>query len=252
MSAVQYKICIDAGHGGKDPGAVSGSYYEKTAALQIALKLNAMLKKCGFAVKLTRNSDTYPSLTERARVANTFGADIFISIHLNAGASKANGIETLAYRNSGKTGTLAAEVHKAMITATNARDRGIKERPDLAVLNSTVMPAILIETGFISNAEEREKLFSGSYQDLLCNAIVSGVCNYFGVKIEIEEKEEVNEMRYKTLGDIPKGEFYDVISTLINKGYLQGYSGTGDNTEIDLSADMVRMFVINFRAGLYK
>lgn len=210
-----------------------------------------MLKKCGFAVKLTRDSDTYPSLTERARAANTFYADIFISIHLNSGASTANGIETLVYRSSGKTATLGANIQSALITATNARNRGIKERPDLAVLNSTSMPAVLIEAGFISNAEERAKLFDSSYQNIICSAIVSGICNYFGINFEAEEEEEGNEMRYKTLGDIPKGEFYDVISSLINKGYLQGYSGTGDNTEIDLSADMVRMFVINFRAGLY-
>lgn len=177
------KICIDPGHGGSDPGACNGQYQEKTYALGMALRLGEELAKKGYEVLYTRRSDSYISLSGRSQTANNGEADLFISIHLNSAATiQANGIETLCYSKSGESGKLAKAVQAKLISATGAVDRGVKERTDLAVLKGTKMPAILVETGFISNYTEMKKLITVDYQEKIVGAIVTGVEEYLGVK----------------------------------------------------------------------
>ena len=140
------KIFIDAGHGGKDPGAVNGNVFEKDIALKISLKLNEILKSRGFQTQLSRTSDVFIELNERARKANNFGSDIFVSVHLNSAANtQANGIENLVYSYNGQNKKLGDDIQNALIMAINAKNQGVKERPELAVLNSTKIPAVLIE-----------------------------------------------------------------------------------------------------------
>lgn len=120
------KICIDAGHGGADPGAVNGKLYEKTAALAIAKMLGEKLKEYGAEVIYTRTADVSGELElgERTDLANKAKADYFISVHLNSStAGSANGIETFAYSAAGKAWELAQAVQKALITATGAANR---------------------------------------------------------------------------------------------------------------------------------
>lgn len=171
------KVCIDAGHGGKDPGAVNGAKHEAVATLAIAKKVGALLKKKGFAVKYTRSSDKFLSLSERCKISNQFEADAFISIHLNAAANReATGIETWRYEKVGATTkALATNVQTELIAATGARDRGVKTSTTLYVLKHTVAPAVLIECGFLSNNEEAKLLFASKYQDKIAQAIVKGV-----------------------------------------------------------------------------
>lgn len=176
------KFYLDAGHGGSDPGAVNNNlaFEEKVAALDICLKLGLLLERMGANVKYSRTIDTYPSLTQRAREANNFKADAFISIHLNSAENKsASGIETLVYANTGITGKLASVVQSNMVKATSFKDRGVKVRPDLTVLKKTSMPAILCEVGFISNDDEARLLFSKKIQDGLAKAIADGVAEVF-------------------------------------------------------------------------
>ena len=110
------KIFIDAGHGGKDPGAVNGDIYEKDIALQIALKLNTALKNNGFETAMSRSTDVFIPLTERAQKANNFNADIFISLHLNSSTnSNAEGIEFLVYENKGVNNKLASNIQNELI-----------------------------------------------------------------------------------------------------------------------------------------
>lgn len=172
-------IVIDAGHGGKDPGAVNGTKYEKVANLQIAKKVGAKLKELGYNVKYTRTKDVYFTLDERCRMSNNWDADIFVSIHLNAVANKdAKGIETWRYEKVGSTTKkLAEEVQTELIAATGAKDRGVKTTTSLYVLKHTVASACLIECGFISNDAECKKLFSNTYQNKIASAIVKGVHN---------------------------------------------------------------------------
>lgn len=173
------KICLDAGHGGKDPGAVNKAlgYNESHATLSIVKKIQDVLLYNGYQVKLTRDTDVYIPLTERCQISNTFGADAFISIHLNSYSDpKSNGMEVLRYPVVGDTTKrLATSVHKHLLAVTGFRDRGIKERSDLTVLKKTGAPAILVECGFISNSEEAKKLFDPDFQMQVAHAILAGV-----------------------------------------------------------------------------
>ncbi|MBR6301185.1 N-acetylmuramoyl-L-alanine amidase [bacterium] len=185
------KIFIDAGHGGKDPGAVNGDIYEKDIALQIALKLNNALKNNGFETSMSRSTDVFIPLAERAKKANKFGADFFVSIHLNsAGNSSANGIETLVYENKGVNNQLATNIQNELIKITGATNRGIKEQKKLVVLNSTKMPAVLIEVGFISNFSEGTLLLFNSCQKGIAQAITNGICKYFKKEVKGMAKVE--------------------------------------------------------------
>ena len=170
-------ICIDAGHGGDDPGAVNGKRYEKTAALAIAKKVAARLIADGYKVVFTRGLDKNLSLAERCRISNDREADAFISIHLNAATNKkASGIETWRYEKVGSTTKkLANEVQAELIGATGAVDRGVKTTTAFYVLKHTKAPAILVEAGFISNSADCQKLFNASYQTKVAKAIAKGV-----------------------------------------------------------------------------
>lgn len=167
-------IAIDPGHGGHDPGAVGFGRYEKDIALSISKKINANLKTLGFKTVMTRSTDVYIPLSQRYTIANNNNANLFVSVHLNSGASSASGIETL-YKNSKN---FANDIQTEMIKATGARDRGLKYRSDLAVLNGTKMSASLVEVGFISNSAESSTLATNSYQDKLAASITKGIAKY--------------------------------------------------------------------------
>ena len=170
------RICIDSGHGGSDPGATNGTYKEKHAALGIALELGLALYRGGYEVYFTRTNDTFISLADRCTISNLADADLFVSVHLNSSTSaSAAGIETYVYRNASATARNVAEkVQKKLIEATGAKDRGVKES-GFYVLKNTKSPAILVETGFISNSTECKKLFTTDYQRTVAKAIYGGI-----------------------------------------------------------------------------
>ena len=171
-------VILDAGHGGKDGGAVNGTKHESVAALAIAKKVGDQLNKKGVSVKFTRTKDKYVSLEERCRISNECGADVFVSIHLNAAENKAaHGVETWRYENVGaETKALADNVQTELIAATGWRNRGVKTTTTLYVLKHTKAPAVLIECGFISNDGEAKNLFAEKYQNKIAAAIAEGVC----------------------------------------------------------------------------
>lgn len=207
----------------------------------ITHKLGKALALAGCEVIYTRTNDSTVELKERTAFANQRKADYFISIHLNAATAKsAKGIETYAYCAGGEAYALAQDVQKEMIKATGANDRGVKTA-NYYVLRHTAMPAILIETGFISNDAEADALFDDGYQTKIANAIAGAVANFLGL-----EGENVGK-RYNYLAEIPAGEFRNVIKTLMTKGVIKNKDG-----QLDLSYDMLRIFVVNYRAGLYK
>ena len=188
------KVFIDAGHGGKDPGAVNGKIYEKDIALKIANKLNGILLGHGFKTQMTRNRDVSSSLMERCKKANKFKADIFISIHLNSSINRnASGIETFVYSLEANNKKLGECIQNKLINTTNAKNRSLKTMPQLAVLNSTHMPAALTEVGFISNEQEKELLITDTYQDKIAKAIAFGVFQYFGVEERFMEVQDFEQ-----------------------------------------------------------
>ena len=174
-------VVIDAGHGGFDPGAVSGSVYESKINLSVAKKVEKILCDKGIKVFMTRNTDEYVGLYERAHIANKIQASLFISIHSNAFAnSNLKGIMTLVYPSSDQSNnssgkTLGMKIHKNLISKTNAIDRGIIDRPNLVVLNSTKMPAALVECGFMTNPDELYLLQTDEYQNILAQGIAQGI-----------------------------------------------------------------------------
>lgn len=151
------RIALDIGHGGNppkgDPGAVGLKSKEKDVALAVGLLLKQALVKKGHKVVMTRGNDSFVELGMRCKIANNFKADLFISIHLNASANKAaNGTETLYKTQKGKD--IGTKIQKALVAALKTKDRGLKFRDDLYVLNGTNMTAVLVEIGFISNTSD--------------------------------------------------------------------------------------------------
>ena len=148
------KVFIDPGHGGYDPGATGHGLKESAVVVNIAQKLGQLLAAKGIAVKYSRTSDTYVDLAERSKLANEWGADLFVSIHTNAFNGSSYGTECYAHPgDTAETKQLSANVAKTIASELNLYNRGHKEE-DFAVLRLSKMPAILIETAFIDNAEE--------------------------------------------------------------------------------------------------
>ena len=167
------KIIIDAGHGGKDPGASGQFSNEKDVALKISRMLYALLKKVGHEVRLTREDDSYPEWNQRVE---STADDLFISIHCNASNNpRASGIETFCYKGSKEGKELAELVQANLIKHTSRIDRGVKENRGLYVLKNTKCPAVLAEIGFISNIEEEVLLNCVEYQVEVSLAIVKAV-----------------------------------------------------------------------------
>lgn len=159
MPGVQ-KIFIDAGHGGSDPGASGNGLQEKDVVLSIAQKLTGLFNAKGIQVSHSRYSDVTVGLSERAEMANNWGADLFISIHANAldGSGSAYGTECYTYPNStAENKRLSVDVASSISSKLGTYNRGHKEA-DFAVLRLTNMPAILIETAFIDNSGDADKL----------------------------------------------------------------------------------------------
>lgn len=211
-------IVIDPGHGGKDPGALgTGTLREKGIVLSISEKLRELLTAKGYTVLMTRETDRFIPLKQRTEFAIQHKADLFLSIHANGSeTSRANGIETyylnitstdaaaekVAARENIDSGysiqeletllegliresksedskRLAQYVQQALVQSTGAVDRGVKHAR-FVVLIGTKVPAILIETGFVSNAIERQKLATSAYQHKLATAIAEGVDKFLG------------------------------------------------------------------------
>ena len=161
-----YTIMLDAGHGGRDPGAVFNGRQEKDDTLRLTLAIGEILQNNGVDVEYTRTTDVYTSPYERAMKANNAGVDFFISIHRNSFPTdnEVFGVESLVYDLSGI---------KYQLEAIGFVNLGVKARPNLVVLRRTRMPAVLVEVGFIdSNVDNR--LFDDNFDDI-AQAIASGI-----------------------------------------------------------------------------
>ena len=173
-------LLLDAGHGGKDPGASGNGLVEKNLTLTMLQKVNAELDK-DIKVYLTRNSDTYPDNNSRARNANQI-ADAMVSIHMNAAENALiNGTETLYKNHSNDTGEtltskqLATLIQNNIIEATGNNNRGIVHRTDLLILNGTTVPAVIVEVAFLSNVGDALKLSQEDFLDTVAEAIAEAI-----------------------------------------------------------------------------
>lgn len=179
-------IFIDAGHGGEDPGCSRDGAEEKKINLAIAKRVRAQLKALGYEVIMSRDSDTYIAKEDRVELANAARADVYISIHQNVteDGDDINGMEVW-YDGTDTTRDnkrLAQLIGQQTALTTEAGERGIWSNADFHVTGSTTMPACLIETGFLSNEEERNKLLTAEYQEKIAAGIVQGIEYYFHPK----------------------------------------------------------------------
>ena len=189
-------ICIDPGHGGSDPGAVNRKMgiYEKTITLDIARRLKALLKKEGWTVVMTRNSDrdvTYPGspdfeeLYARARIANDLRAHVFMSIHNDASVNpKTKGVTT--YYGKPKDKVLASHVQSSLAMGTGRRNIGIRRRP-FAVVRHSKMPAVLVEVCYLSNSSEAKLLRNPKFRQKAAEALMRGL-RVYAHKMKLKKK----------------------------------------------------------------
>lgn len=173
------KIFIDPGHGGQDPGAVGSRSREKDNVLKVANRLKVLLESHGHTVRMSRSTDVFLSLSERARLANAWGADYFVSLHDNSATASATGFETFIHNGpvQSKTAGFQNAIHTAIMKEIGIRDRG-KKRANFAVLRETRMPAVLIEYAFISNVNDESILINEV--EKLARLTANGIVNYAG------------------------------------------------------------------------
>lgn len=167
------RVIIDPGHGGVDGGAVWSGLIERNLTIDVARRLESILRARGLQTVMTRRSNTTVSLDARARLANRYSSAVFVSIHFNANRNRSiSGIETF-YRSS-RGRQLALSVQRSLDRRVTGINRGITNR-DYLVLRATQMPAILIECGFISNRTEASRCATAAHRQKLAEAIASGI-----------------------------------------------------------------------------
>ena len=169
-----YTIILDAGQGGAEPGAVYNDRREKDDALRLTLEVGRILSERGYDVKYTRTADVYQSPIQKARNANASGGDLFVSIHRNSSPqpNQYSGVETLVYDDTGVKAAAARSINR-QLEQLGFRNLGVSERPNLIVLNSTQMPALLVEAGFI-NSDVDNELFDQQLQ-AIAQSIAAGI-----------------------------------------------------------------------------
>ena len=177
-------VVLDAGHGGSDSGATSGSRKEKNYTLDTTLATSAALRAKGYNVVLTRSNDTYLSLGTRTAISNEVKPKLFTSIHYNSYNGSANGTEVyynVKDKNGGLTKTTASNVLKRIVNTFGFTNRGIKAKANSSgtdyyyVLRENKYPSILIECAFIDSNKDMNKLNSDSKIDKLGNQIAAGI-----------------------------------------------------------------------------
>ena len=167
-------IVLDAGHGGENPGATYQGRQEKDDALNLVLAVGSILEAGGQEVYYTRTTDVYESPAQKAAEGNQVGADYFVSIHRNASPypNQYTGVESLVYNKYGSAARMAKNIN-AQLEKVGFANQGITERPNLAVLRRTRMPAVLVEVGFI-NTDADNELLDDRFDDV-ANAIAAGI-----------------------------------------------------------------------------
>ena len=180
-----YTIMLDAGHGGRDPGAVYNGRQEKDDTLALTLAVGELLQERGLDVLYTRTTDVYESPYQKAMEANQAGADFFISIHRNSSPepNTYSGVESLVYDKSGIKLEMAENINE-QLEAVGFTNLGVKERPGLVILRRTRIPAVLVELGFI-NSDTDNMLFDNNFNDIAL-AIAEGILDTLQMTGEVD------------------------------------------------------------------
>ncbi len=221
-----FRVFIDPGHGGTDPGAVFNGRQEKDDVLKLALAVGRILEDHGIDVVYSRTEDFYDSPYEKAMKGNESEADLFLSLHRNTAIppGSGTGADMLVYADTGFSSDVANQIGNA-IAAAGLQFNGITERPNLAVLRRTKMPAVLVEAGFIDN--ESDNQFFDENFDALAQAIAQGVLN----TIEQDQgPEEPVPIPFPT----PRTDFPETFA--MNTDYISAFAD-GDPAEMMMEQD---------------
>lgn len=176
------KIFIDPGHGGSDPGAQGNGILEKNITLDIANRIRDILLNefAGVEVRMSRSSDTTVSLAQRTSSANSWGANYFLSIHINAGGG--TGFESYIYPSaSAQTNRYQDIIHPEIVSLSGFKNRG-KKGANFHVLRETNMSALLTENGFVDNVTDANNLRSASFREKIARGHVNGLAKAFNLK----------------------------------------------------------------------
>ena len=178
----RFKVVIDPGHGGPDPGAIGiGGLRETDVVLDICLQMARLLQARGVQVLMTRTSEVDVDLPPRVSLANSSGADLFVSVHANAlsmARPDVNGIETFYFEGAGASARrLAAALQQQMLAISpGSPDRGVRTGR-FFVIRRTVMPSALVEMGFLTGAIDSRRLADASFRRRMALALSAGVLN---------------------------------------------------------------------------
>lgn len=268
---IMAKIYIDPGHNptGDDTGAVGYGLKEQDVSVQVGIILRELLLVSGQTVKMSRenitdtvSSSLNGSLAGRYNAANSWDADIFVSIHCNAANTKAYGCETYYCTGSNQGKVLAECVQPHMAAETERYNRGVKSA-NFAVIKHTNMPAILVETAFIDNYDDNRFLASDDGKYKCAVGIYKGICDYLGIEYKLESEDKLVSREYEELNErlekVENPMIYDyvdenmpewarpTITKLVDKGFLKG----DEEGKLGLTEDLIRMFIVNDRAGVY-
>ncbi|RPK29884.1 N-acetylmuramoyl-L-alanine amidase [Paenibacillus xylanexedens] len=215
-----FKVWIDAGHGGKDPGAVANGIQEKDIALKVSLGIKERLE-AGYEnvqVLLSRSTDEFLELRDRTAKANAAGADLLVSIHCNAGGGK-GGFETFRY-TSASQGSIKLQdaLHKAIMGKVGGIDRGQKAQ-NLHMVRESKMPAVLTENLFVDVAADADRLKQASVIDAIIDGHVLGISAYLGLNKKVKEEKPVTQEKDI---NIPSKWAESAWTDLTSKGYFDG------------------------------
>ncbi|WP_127539402.1 N-acetylmuramoyl-L-alanine amidase [Paenibacillus illinoisensis] len=191
-----FKVWIDAGHGGKDPGAVAYGLQEKDVALKVSLGIKERMEAAyeNVQVLLSRSTDVFLELRERTSKANAAGADLLVSIHCNAGGGK-GGFESFRYTSASQNSIKLQDVlHKAVMAKLGGTDRGQKAQ-NLHMVRESKMPAVLTENLFVDVAADADRLKQASVIDAIIEGHVQGIVAYLGLKSKAKEVKTMTQER---------------------------------------------------------
>ncbi|MGL5330464.1 MAG: N-acetylmuramoyl-L-alanine amidase family protein [Peptostreptococcaceae bacterium] len=217
------KLIIDLGHGGSDPGAIGPSKVcEADVVLNIGCEIENNLKDYDLDYKFTRISDKFISLTERANVANKFGANYFVSIHINSTTDKnVRGVEVWQYdADSKRLNDFSKGICNDISKFLNIRNRGVKYNKNFTVLKNTKMPACLIEVDFISNIDAEKDLKDSAKIKAIAKVITDNLVDLYDL-----QKIEQENLYYKVcIGAFrDKSNAINQVKEAKNKGFMDAY-----------------------------
>lgn len=241
----KHTVCLDPGHGpGNVNGSPDGTYKEWEFTWDMARRIKPLLEAQGVGVVLTKTTDDYPSLTERANISNKAQPDCFVSIHTNAagegGWSSASGLEiyTSAGPMTAQRNVLASELVNAFHAAgVTLRSEPIKHEM-YTVLAKTDAPAALIEYGFHTNKMDTEYLKDSKYRDKLAEATAKGICEFLGVAWQADPGEDNAE-------DTPDAWAAEAWQKAKDKGVLDGTRPRDNMTRQELAVVLARLGLLD-------